>query len=163
MPAIVTSVRFFQVGIIEWVYYATAVAPAAPTFAEINGGTRLANEVDEFSGWTSTTQFIETKDAVSFVAPKLAGRTVLDDSSLTFNGSSGTTDASTVFVRGAAGYILIAHKGLVAAKKADIYPVTVGGVVKVPSITDAPYKIRVDFGVTGAPTVDYTLPAGTYT
>lgn len=163
MPTkLTTSIRFFQVGVIEYVYYTTAVNPVAPTFAEIEAGTRLSNEVDSFTGWTSSSAFIETKDALSRVSVKVVGRKVLEDSSLTFNGSSGDVDAGTFFAEGASGYVLVANKGLVAAKKSTIYPVTIGSVAEIPNIESDTYKVRVDFGMTGAPTV-YTLPAGTYT
>lgn len=164
MPtALTTSVRFFQVGVVEWVYYTAAVDPKAPTFAEIQAGTRLSNEIDSFTGWTSSSAFIETKDALSRVSVKVVGRKVLEDSSLTFNGSSGAIDAGTFFAEGAGGYMLVANKGLVATRKADIYPVTIGGVNPIPNIDQDIYKVKVDFGMTGAPTVGYSLPAGTYT
>ncbi len=164
MPTpIATSVRFFQVGVIEYVYYTVAVNPVAPTFAEIQSGTRLSNEVESFAGWTSSSAFIETKDALSRVSVKVVGRKVLEDSSLTFNGSSGAVDAGTFFAEGASGYMLVANKGLVAGKKADIYSVTIGSVAPIPNVDSDIYKVRVDFGMTGAPTVGYALPAGTYT
>lgn len=164
MPTpIATSVRFFQVGLVEWVYYTTAAVPTAPTFAEIQAGTRLANEVNSFTGWTSSSTFIDTKDAASRTTVKVVGRKSIEDSSLTFNGSSGAVDAGTFFTELATGFMLVANKGLVAAKKSTIYPITVGSVVEVPDIEGDIYQIRVDFSITGVPTVGYVLPAGTYT
>ncbi len=164
MPArIATSTRFFQVGIIEWVYLATAANPDAPTFIEINGGTSLSNEVDSMAGWTTTTSFVETKSASSPVSPKLAGRTSLEDSSLTFNGSSNGTDASSVFARGASGIMVVCNRGLVAGRKSTIYRVTVGAVRDIPNIENAGFMIGVDYGITAVPIEGYVLPAGTYT
>lgn len=163
MPtALPTSVRFFQVGVIEWVYYTAAVNPFAPTFSEIQAGTRLSNEVDSFTGWASSSSFIETKDAATRVTVKVVGRKAIEDSSLTFNGSSGEIDAGTFFTELASGFMLVANKGLVAGRKSTIYPITIGGVNEIPNIEADIYKVKVDFGMTGAPTV-YTLPAGTYT
>ncbi len=163
MAAIAKAVRFFQPGVISFVYIPTIAIPGAPTLAEINGGTRLEGEVDSMTGWTSSTEFIATKDAATRVTTKIAGRQTLEDSSLTFNASKTGTDAGSVFTEGAAGNMLIADRGLVAANKADIYPTEVGAVIKVRDIESGNFKIRVDFGVTGTPTQNYTLPTGTYT
>jgi hypothetical protein len=78
--------------------------------------------------------FIETKDAATRVRPKLAGAVTLEDSSITFNGSSNGTDARTVFTLDQAGFILMADAGLGTGKKAEVFPVSVGSVVKVRSL-----------------------------
>jgi len=75
----------------------------------------------------------------------------LDDSSITFNGSSNGTDARTVFTVDQAGYILMADAGLGTGKKGEVFPVSVGSVVSVRSLDSDNFKIRVDFGVTNVP------------
>lgn len=159
MPTIPVSTRFFQPGIID-VYWLPAVAnPAAgPTRAEITAGTSLAQELDDWTGWSYSTNFIETKDAKSRVRPKLAGAVTLDDSSMTFNGSANGQDIRTVLTREDTGYVLICDGGDTAGYPAELFPVEVGSVVKVRSLDSDAFKVRVDFGVTNVPT-DVTLPA----
>lgn len=158
MATIPTSTRFYQPGVIAIVFLPTiAAATYVPTTAEITAGTDLTTEVDDISGWSYSTTFIETKDAATRVMPKLAGRVTLEDSSITFNGSQNGTDARGVFTLNQAGFIMMADAGLGTGKKAEVFPVSVGAIVKVRSLDADPFKIRVDFGVTNIPK-DVTLP-----
>lgn len=158
MATIPTSTRFYQPGVIAIVFLPTiAAATYVPTAPEIAAGTDLTKEVDDIAGWSYSTNFIETKDAATRVTPKLAGRITLEDSSITFNGSLNGTDARTVFTLDQTGYIMMADAGLGTGKKAEVFPVSVGAVVKVRSLDADPFKIRVDFGVTNVPK-DVVLP-----
>jgi hypothetical protein len=158
MAQIPVSARFFQPGIVDVVYIPTiAAADYTPTALEISGGTNVTAELDDWAGWSYSTTFIETKDAASRVGPKLAGRISLDDSSLTFNGSQDGDDARSVFTLGDTGFILIADGGLATGLPAEVFPVEVGSVVPVRSLDSAPFKVRIDFGVTNVPKT-VTLP-----
>jgi hypothetical protein len=158
MAAIPTSTRFFQPGVIKIQFLPTiAAATYVPTTTELTAGTDLTPEVDDIAGWSYSTTFIETKDASSRVSPKLAGRISLEDSSITFNGSSNGTDARSVFTLDQTGFILMADAGIGTGKKAEVFPVSVGAVVKVRSLDGDSFKIRVDFGVTNVPK-DVVLP-----
>jgi hypothetical protein len=158
MATIPVSTRFFQPGIIKVYYLPAVAAPAAPTRAEITAGTDLTPELDDWSGWSYSTSFIETKDAASRVRPKLAGAVSLDDSSMTFNGSQDGEDVRTVLTLGDTGYVLICDGGDVTAQPAELFPVEVGSVVPVRSLDSDAFKVRIDFGVTNIPTT-VTLPA----
>jgi hypothetical protein len=157
MPTIPVSTRFFQVGVVD-VYWIPTMAGAVPTRAEITAGTSLAEELDDWTGWSYSTTFIETKDAKSRVSPKLAGRLSLDDSSMTFNGSIEGDDIRTVLTLDDSGYILICDGGDVTGYPAELFPVTVGSVVPVRNLDSDAFKVRIDFGVTNVPTT-ITLPA----
>lgn len=159
MATVPVSDRFFQPGIVK-VYYLPTIAGAnyAATRLEITAGTDLTPELDDWSGWSYSTTFIETKDANNRIRPKLAGPVSLDDSSMTFNGSRDGQDVRTVLERGDTGYILIADGGDVTGQPAEVFPVEVGSVVNVRSLDSAPFKVRVDFGVTNVPK-QITLPA----
>ena len=158
MPTSPVSTRFFQPGIVK-VYWLPDVADtAAVTRAEITAGTDLTPELDDWAGWSYSTTFIETKDAANRIRPKLAGPVSLDDSSMTFNGSQDGTDVRTVLTRGDVGYVLICDGGDVATQPAELFPVEVGSVVAVRSLDSAPFKVRVDFGVTNVPQ-EVVLPA----
>jgi hypothetical protein len=91
-----TSQRFFQPGVVGILYLPTIAATTLiPTTAEVTAGTDLTREVDDWSGWTVSTAFIETKDASTVLRPQLAGAVTFEGSSLTFNGSKNGTDART--------------------------------------------------------------------
>lgn len=157
MATIPLSTRFFQVGVVD-VYWLPTVAGSSPTRLEITGGTSLAEELDDWTGWSYSTTFIETKDAKSRVSPKLAGRLSLDDSSMTFNGSADGEDIRTVLSLDDSGHILICDGGDVPTYPGELFPVTVGAIVPVRSLDSDGFKVRVDFGVTNVPTT-VTLPA----
>src|SRR3954449_7260605 len=98
MPTLPTSTRFFQPGVIQFVWLpAIAATTLVPTTTEITAGTNLTKEVDDIAGWTTSTAFIETKDASTPIRPQLAGAITMEGSSITFNGSLNGTDARTVF------------------------------------------------------------------
>lgn len=159
MPTIPLSTRFVQPGVVK-VYWLPAVAnTAALTRAEITAGTDLTPELDDITGWSGSTSFIETKDASSLLRPKLPSSVSLEDSSMTFNGSSDGDDIRGVLTRGDTGFVLFCDSGDATGLPAELFPATVGWVAKVRSLSgDAPFMVRVDFGVTGLP-VDVTLPA----
>lgn len=159
MPAIPTATRFYQPGLVAILFAPTiAAANYTPTTTEITNSTDLTGEVDDIAGWSYATTFIETKDAKSRIRPKLAGPVSLEDSSITFNGSTlAANDARSVFTTNQTGFIIMADAGLGTGKPAEVFPVQVGSVVKVRSLGDTNFKIRVDFGVTNIPK-DVTLP-----
>jgi hypothetical protein len=159
MPAIATATRFFQPGLVAFVFLpAIAATTRIPTAPELAAGTTLTNEIDDIAGWTVSTAFIETKDASTPVRPQLAGAVTFEGSSITFNASQTGTDARGVFTRGQTGFILIADAGLGTGKKGDVFPVVVGAIAKLRNLDNANFKIRVDFGITGVPAEDIALP-----
>lgn len=159
MANIPAATRFYQPGLIKILFLPTIAASTyVPTTGEITGGTDLTAEVDDITGWSYSTTFIETRDAASRIRPKLAGPVTLEDSSITFNGStSKATDARSVFTVNQTGFILMADAGLGTGKDAEVFPITVGSVVKVRSLDNTNFKVRVDFGVTNVPK-DVVLP-----
>ncbi|HKN38789.1 MAG TPA: hypothetical protein VJ456_06750 [Acidimicrobiia bacterium] len=157
MATIPVSTRFFQPGIVA-VYHLPTVAGTNPTRLEITAGTDLTTELDDWSGWSYSTTFIETKDASSRVSPKLAGRVSLDDSSMTFNGSQDGDDIRSVLEIDDQGFILICDGGDVTGYKGELFPVSVGAVVPVRSLDSSAFMVRIDFGVTNLPRT-VTLPA----
>lgn len=159
MASIPTATRFYQPGVIKILFLPTIAATTyVPTTTEISAGTDLTSEVRDISGWSYSTAFIETRDAGTRVRPKLAGAVTLEDSSITFNGSTtSATDARSVFTTNQTGFIVMADAGTGTGKPAEVFPVTVGSVVKVRSLEGDAFAIRVDFGVTNVPK-DVVLP-----
>jgi hypothetical protein len=159
MPAIATATRFFQPGLVAFVFLpAIAATTRIPTTPELTAGTNLTSEVDDIAGWTVSTAFIETKDASTRVRPQLAGAVTFEGSSITFNASKTGSDVRGVFTRGQLGYMLIADAGLGTGNKGDVFPIEVGAIAKLRNLDNANFKIRVDFGITGVPAEDIALP-----
>lgn len=158
MATIPVSTRFFQPGIVKVYWLPTVADPSNVTRAEITAGTDLTPELDDISGWSYSTTFVETKDANSRTRPKLAGAVSLDDSSMTFNGSQDGQDVRTVLTRGTTGYVLWCDGGDATGLPGELFPAEVGAVVRVRSLDSDAFKVRVDFGITNVPT-DIDLPA----
>lgn len=153
------SQRFFQPGNVGVLFLpAIAATTLVPTTSEVTAGTDVTRELDDWSGWTVSTSFIETKDASTVIRPQLAGAVTFEGSSLTFNGSKNGTDARTIFTRGQTGFILIGDAGVATGKKVDVFPVTVGAVAKLRNLDSTNFKIRVDFGITAVPVEEVTMP-----
>jgi hypothetical protein len=156
---ITKSTRFFQPGNVGILFLPTIAATTlVPTTSEVTAGTDLTAEVDDWAGWTVTTAFLETKDASTVLRPQLAGAVTFAGSSLTFNGSKTGTDVRSVLTRGQSGFIIIGDTGIATGKKADVYPVVVGAVAKLRNLDNTNFKIRVDFGITGVPAEEITMP-----
>ena len=153
------SQRFFAPGNTGFLFLpAIAATTLVPTTTEITAGTDLTREVEDLAGWTVTTAFIETKDASTPVRPQLAGAVTYAGSSLTFNGSKNGTDVRTILTRGLSGFMVIGDAGVGTGKKADVFPIVVGAVAKLRNLDNANFLVRVDFGITGVPAEDITLP-----
>jgi hypothetical protein len=159
MPAtpIASSVRFFRPGITSIVFVPTIADYTAPTRIEINAGTDLSNELAEVAGWKVVSENIDAPDFASTFVGKVAGKTSVEDSSLTMYASSDTTDVRTLLPRGTTGYILRMDGGDVATQKMDVFPVTVSALGKVTDTSNAAH-IEIDFAVTKVPAEDVAIP-----
>jgi len=158
VPNMPTATRFFQPGIVAILWFDDIVAETlTPTAEEIAAAMNLTNEVDDIAGWATSTAFIETKDAGTRLRPQLAGAVTFEGSSITFNGSRDGQDARTVFERGQSGFVMFADAGLATGRPGEVFPAEVGSVVKLRSLDNAPFKIRVDFGITAVPR-DIVIP-----
>ena len=75
------------------------------TRAEINAGTDLTAEIAEMSGFTVTSDSVDTPDLSNRFTAKIPGRITADDSSISFYASSTSADVRTVLPRDTAGYV----------------------------------------------------------
>lgn len=161
MPTIPSSTRFFLPGVVAIFYYPAIVAATRiPSSAEQAAATELTQEVDDISGWTTSVDWIETKDAKNRFRPQLPGAIKPESSNMTFNGSKNGTDVRGVLAQDQVGFIGFCDAGYVAGgtSKADIFPISVGNVAPLRSLDNAAFKIRIDFGITAQPARQVVLP-----
>jgi hypothetical protein len=160
MPAgnITASTRFFRPGTTSVVFAVSVANKAAPTRGEINAGTDLRNEVSEISGFQTNSATIETPDLATRFSSKLPARITADDSSITFYESVTGVDVRALLPRDTVGYLLFMPGGDTAARKMNVFPVTVASLATDWSIEDAA-RLVVSFTVTSIPAENVAIPA----
>jgi hypothetical protein len=140
------------------IYFVSSIATyTSPTRSELNAGTDLSAEIAEMSGFTVTSDSVDTPDLSSRFTSKIPGRITADDSSITFYASSNSSDVRTVLPRDTAGYIVILPEGDVASQKMDIFPVKVASAA-VDTAMEDPGKINIQFTVTRVPAQNVAIP-----
>jgi len=150
--------RFIQAGVSVILYVPTMVDYNSPLRTELDAGTQLQGEFADLSGWSTTSNNVETPDWDSTFTPKVAGLVTADDSSLTLYGSKDAVDSRTLLPRGTVGFIVFMDGGDVATTgKMDVYPVTVSASPKQRSQGDT-LKIMHNFAITQEPAEDVTIP-----
>jgi hypothetical protein len=159
-PEITASVRYFDPETTKCVYLPTIAATnLVPTRAEINAGTDLSPEIAEVSGFTVTSEEINTPDMGSRFTSKIPGRTSAEDSSITFYADESGNDVRTVLPRDTTGYILWADGGDVAGNKGQVFPIRVRSVGQLRSVGDEAHRVQTQFSITSEPNEDVTIPA----
>lgn len=158
-PNLTASTRYFDPETTV-VYYLPAIAAAdlTPTRLEMDAGTNITGELRDLSGWTVTSEEIETPDMGSRFTSKIPGRRSAEDSNLTLYADINGTDVRDLLPRDTTGYIMWCDGGDTAGNKADVFPIRVRSVPKQRSTSDAAL-IQVQFSVTSEPAEDVTVPA----
>jgi hypothetical protein len=151
------TVRYIPPGTRK-VYWVTTIATyTSPTRAELNAGTDLSAEIAEMSGFTVTSDSVDTPDLSTRFTAKIPGRITADDSSISFYASSTSSDVRTVLPRDTAGFVVILPEGDVTGQKMDIFPAKVASTA-VDTAMEDPAKINIQFTVTRVPALNVTIP-----
>jgi hypothetical protein len=159
-PEITASVRYFDPEITKCYFLPTiAAADLTPTRAEMDAGTDLSPEIAEVSGFTVTSEEINTPDLGSRFTSKIPGRTSAEDSSITFYADQAGNDARTVLPRDTTGYIQWCDGGDVAGNKSQVFPIRVRSLGQLRSVGDESHRLQVQFSITAKPAEDVTIPA----
>lgn len=160
-PAIVASTRYIDAGVTKC-YWLPSIAAAnlTPTRAELNAGTDLSPQLADWSGWTVTSNLVDTPDLATTFTSKITGRTEAADSSITLYADKEGVDGRALMPRLATGYIVFMDGGDIAANKCAVYPVTVSScsLVRTVSGTEAA-KLMVQYAITAQPGENLTVPA----
>lgn len=163
MPAtaIAAVSRYWPVGTTKWVF-ATSVASylsPGPTRAEINAGTDISGEVADISGFTVSSNQIDTPDVNSRFRSKIPGPIEAEDSSLTLYADPSGVDARALFPRDVTGFIIRMDGGDVAGRKMSVFPVKVASQNKLMGTDEEAARIEISFTITRIPAEDLTIPA----
>lgn len=149
MPEIADATAFFQPTVSEIVFMdSVASTTLVPTSAEITAGLKLMNELYDVAGFTGSTNWIPRRKGGSRIDTQLAGKFTFEGSSITFTMDKDGADAAAEFEEEQTGFLLMAYRGLIATRPAEVFQVEVGAVVNLPSFDGSDYpRIRVDFGI----------------
>jgi hypothetical protein len=160
-PTVITaSVRYFRPGLTK-VYWVTTMATyTTPTRSELNAGKDVSPEIAEISGFTVTSESVDTPDLGTRFVSKIPGRITSDDSSINFYASStGFNDARSVLPRDTTGYVVFMDGGDVSTTgRMDVFPATVASHGKLRGIED-PAMTQAQFTITRVPAEDVVIPA----
>jgi hypothetical protein len=152
--------RYWPVGTTKWIWVPTvANYTVAITRAEINAGTDLSGEIADLSGWTVSSNQIDTPDVNSRFRSKIPGPIEAEDSSLTLYADPSGTDVRQLLPRDTSGYIVRMDGGDVAGRKCSIFPVKVASQNKLMGTDEEAGRIEISFTITRIPAEDLTIPA----
>jgi len=150
-------VKYYAVGTTQVLWCASISNPAAPTFAELDGGTELTSVMSEPpAGFSVSTNFIDTPNLLERFTSQIPGRITTEASSITVYADKLSVDLRTLMARDTSGFIVVADGGLASAK-GHVFAVTVGTVAPLRS-ADGAGMLRFDFAITAEPDENVTLP-----
>lgn len=152
--------RYWPVGTTKWLWVPTiANYTVAVTRAEINAGTDLSGEVADISGFTVTSNQIDTPDVNSRFRSKIPGPIEAEDSSLTIYADPSGADVRSLLPRDTSGYVVRMDGGDVAGRKMSVFPVKVASQNKLLGTDEEAGRIEITFTITRQPAEDLTIPA----
>ena len=157
-PAPLTpTLRYFPPGVRKTYWMLTTANYLAPTRAELNAGVDLTAEIMAMSGWSVSSDTVDTPDMASRFTSQIPGRTNASGSDITCYLSSNSTDVRSVLPRDQAGYIVQLWEGDVTGQKMDVFPVKVT-TQAVDTTVDDPGQVTISFSVTKIPATNLTIP-----
>jgi hypothetical protein len=156
-PIAATS-RYIPPGVTQYYWVATIADKTAPSRAELDAGSDLTAEISDVSGFSTSSDQVDTPDLGTRFTGKIPGRITADDSSLTMYLSLTSNDVRTLLPRDTAGFIVVFGEGDAAGKKMDVYPVKISGQPKQRGIDD-PSRIEIQFSITSEPVENIAVPA----
>lgn len=157
---IVSSVRYINPEVTK-VYFVPVIADkSAPSREELDAGTDISCEIMEMSGFSVTSNQVETPDLCSRYTSTIPGRITAEDSSITFYADRDGTAVQTLLPRNEEGFIVILDQGDELGKVMDVYPVTVMSQSKSRSVEgSAAASITIQFAITSEPAENVAVPA----
>ena len=160
-PKLRTSARFTSLGttVVLWLP-SVAAANLTPTRTEMDNGLDLTEEINDWSGWSLARADIPTPDLASEFEGSIPGKMTSEQSSLTLYADETGDDVRADITMDQSGHVMLCYGGDVPGNKADVFPVKVKSMPKLPSVNgEAADKIQVQFSITRRPALDVTIPA----
>lgn len=159
-PEITASTRYTSRGSTKVYWVATISDYTSPTRNELNAGTDLSPQVADLSGWSVSSDQIDTPDMATRFTAKIAGGISAEDSSLTMYASKNGVDARALMPQDATGHIVWLDGGDTAAYKMDVWKVSVASVSKQRSADGSDADTLVfSFSPTDVPATNVAVPA----
>lgn len=160
MPAtpIASVQRYYPKGSLRWIYVATIANKNAVTRAEINSGIDLSKQVAAYTGFTTSTQFVNTPDVNSRFTSKITGDIEAEDSSLTIYLDPSGNDARQLMPQDSIGFILRLDAGDIPGRRMDNFPIQVGSVSKPFEMNNAVVGVF-SMAITDEPAQNIVIPA----
>lgn len=148
--------RFMRKGKTKVYWVLTIASLAAPTAAEVNGGTPLHTDLSEINGFTFQNNPIDVPDMSTAFVKKIMGEDTVEDSNLVFYEDDTATTITTALAKGTAGNVVFFYKGTAgaspaAADKCETWPSTVASNARQYSVGNEAATFRVSFANTAAP------------
>lgn len=160
---IASGIRYINVETTEIVYVPDIVDKAAPTRTELDAGTDVTCEVMEMSGFSTTSNQVETPDLCSRYTSSIPGRITAEDSSITFYADREGQAIQTLLPRNEEGFIVIYDTGDQEGANSevmDVYPVTVMSSSKTRSVDgSSAASIVTQFSITSEPAENVLVPS----
>jgi hypothetical protein len=152
--------RYWPVGTTKWLWVASiANYSVAVTRAEINAGTDVSGELADVSGFTVSSNQIDTPDVNSRFRSKIPGAIEAEDSSWTIYADPSGSDVRALLPRDATGYAVRMDGGDVAGRKMSVFPAKVASQNKLLGTDEEAGRIEINFTITRQPAEDLTIPA----
>ncbi|MEV0237560.1 hypothetical protein [Nonomuraea sp. NPDC050786] len=159
-PEMTPAVRFFPTGTTRYLWVPTiAAGTKIPTRTEIDAGTDLSTDLAEVSGFTVSSDLIDTPDINKRFTKRIAGRITAEDSSLTFYADRTGDDVRALLPMDEEGFIVRLPGGDVAASMGSTFPVTVSSISEEAGTDDEAGRLVVEFAITDEPAVNWAVPA----
>lgn len=159
-PAISAITKYTSQGATKVYWVPTISNTASPTRSELNAGTDLSGQLMDASGWSVTSEQIETPDLATRYTSTIAGKITAEESTLTMYADLEGDDARDLMPRDETGYIVWMDGGDVASNKMDVFTVTVSSVSKQRSVDGSDADTLVfSFAITAEPRENVTVPA----
>lgn len=158
-PIVITD-KFVHAGVTTVLFVPEIGDVEEPARSELDAGTDLTEEVVGASGWQLNSNRVTYQPLGTKFTPSIAGRTTVDDSSLTLPQSLDGDDVREVLPRGTKGYIVIMHAGFEDGLPMDVWPVEVSSHSKpVSTESNEIANIVINFAIPAAPAEDVSIPA----
>lgn len=148
--------RRMRRGLSKFYFVPTIADPSAPTVAEISAGTEIGQEVAEISGFSFSSNPIDTPDFESRFVKKAPGEDTAEDSSMTLYDDPDTVDIRDTLAKDEEGYIVIFALGIAGASPAagddaEVWPVQVASNTREYTAGNEVARYMVQFTITDVP------------
>ena len=154
--------RHIRKGVARAYFCPTVASTAAPTAANVVGGTHLTPELAEIAGFVFENSPVATPDMSTRYVSQVAGEDTTPASSMTFYEDDAANPIRTALAKDVDGFILLfPYPGGVPASgdECEVWPVVVTSNTREWSTGNDPARYVVGFAITGEPELDAVVAA----